>query len=168
MSGETPGAGAAPLAALGRWWQARAPREQRLLVLAAAAVAVALLWFVALAPALRTLARAPAEIAAAQAQLQTMQRLAAEARELRAAAPVSVEQAGIALQAATARLGDKGRLVLQGDRATLTVRDIGSGALRDWLTEARSGARARPAEATLTRSPGGLSGTVIVALGGGA
>ena len=168
MSDDTPRANATPWVALGRVWQARAPREQRMLLLAAAAVAAALLWFVALAPALRTLARAPAEIDTAELQWQTMQRLATEARELRAAAPVTAEQAGVVLKAATERLGDKGKLLLQGDRATLTLRDVGSGAVRDWLTEARTGARARAVEATLTRGPGGLSGTLVVALGGGA
>lgn len=167
MSDDVPSPGRAPLAGLGRWWRERAPREQRMLSVAAAAVLAALLWFVAIAPAWRVVARAPAEIDAADAQWQTMQRLAAEAGDLRAAAPVSVQQAGVVLNAATARLGDKGRLVLQGDRASLTVRDVGSGALRDWLAEARTGARARPVEASLTRGPGGLSGTLVLAIGGG-
>ena len=143
----------APLVA---WWHERAPREQRALVWMVAAVAVALLWFVALAPAWRIVARAPAQIDAADAQWQQMQGLAAEARELRGTAPVGAGQAEVVLKAATARLGDKGRLALQGDRAVLT--------LRDWLGEVRTGARARPVEATLTRGPAGLSGTIVVAL----
>jgi len=156
-----------PPEALLTWWQARAPREQRAVVWLAAAVAVALLWFVAVAPAWRTVARAPAEIETADLQWQQMQRLAAEARELRSAAPVGIEQAHVVLKAATARLGDKGRLALQGDLAVLNVRDVGSGALRDWLGEVRTGARARPLEANLTRGAAGLSGTIVVALGGG-
>ncbi|MDE2615041.1 MAG: type II secretion system protein M [Burkholderiales bacterium] len=151
----------APLVA---WWHERAPREQRALVWMVAAVAVALLWFVALAPAWRIVARAPAQIDAADAQWQQMQGLAAEARELRGTAPVGAGQAEVVLKAATARLGDKGRLALQGDRAVLTLREVGSGALRDWLGEVRTGARARPVEATLTRGPAGLSGTIVVAL----
>ena len=117
-------------------------------------------------PAWRTLARAPAEIDTLDAQLQSMQRLAAEAQELRAAPPVTPDQATAALKAATARLGDKARLALQGERAVLTLNGVGTGALRDWLAEARAGARARPLEANLTRASQGYSGTLVVGLGG--
>ncbi len=158
-----PQAAPAPLAA---WWRERAPRERRALALAAAAAALALLWWAAVAPAWRVAQRAPAAIEAAETQWLQMQRLAAEARELRTAAPVNAEQAAVALRLATARLGDRGRLVLQGDRAALSVREIGSGALRDWLAEVRTGARARAVDANLTIGPNGLSGTVVVALGG--
>lgn len=153
---------------LRHWWQGLARRERRLIGAAAVLVVLALLWWVVLAPALRTLQRSPAQIDAAEAQLQAMQRLATEARELRSVTPVSIEQAGNVLKAATARLGDKARLALQGDRAVLTVTGVGSVALRDWLAEARSGARARTIEANLTRGTSGLSGTVVVAMGGGA
>ncbi|MCW5634540.1 MAG: type II secretion system protein M [Rubrivivax sp.] len=148
-----------------QWWRGLAARERRLIGTAVAVVAVALLWWVGLAPALRTLQRAPAQIDAAEAQLQTMQRLAAEARELRGVTPVSNEQAANVLKAATARLGDKGRLAVQGDRAVLTVANVPSVALRDWLAEARSGARARTIEANLSRGTSGLTGTVVVGMG---
>ncbi len=156
-----------PLDTLGHWWQGLARRERRLIGAAAAIVAVALLWWVALGPAVRTLQRAPAQIDAADAQLQLMQRLAAESRELRGVTPVPADQAANVLKAATARLGDKGRLSLQGDRAVLTVAGVGSVALRDWLAEARSGARARTIEANLSRGTNGLTGTVVVGMGAG-
>jgi general secretion pathway protein M len=95
-----------------------------------------------------------------------MQRRAAEARELRAATPVAPDQAGAALKAATDRLGTSARLSVQGDRAVLTLSDIGTSALRDWLAEVRSGARARPVEVNLTRGAKGLSGTLVLAIGG--
>jgi len=161
------GSAQAALAPLAAWWRARAPRERRALAFVAAAVVLALLWWAAVAPAWRVAQGAPAAIDAAEAQWLQMQRLAAEARELRAAAPVNAEQAAVALRLATARLGDKGRLMLQGDRAALSVKDLGSGALRDWLAEVRTGARARAVDANLTIGPNGLSGTVVVALGGG-
>jgi len=156
-----------PRELLRQWWQGLALRERRLIGSAAVLVALALLWWVALAPALRTLQRAPAQIDAAEAQLQVMQRLAAEARELRAVTPVPADQAGNVLKAATARLGDKGRLSVQGDRAVLTVAGVSSVALRDWLAEARSGARARTIEANLSRGSTGLTGTVVVGMGAG-
>jgi general secretion pathway protein M len=164
---ELPGASPSRLQPLARWWQGLGRRERLWLVSGALFVGAALLWWVALAPALRTLARTPAQIDAADAQLQTMHRLAAEARDLRAAPPVTMEQATEALKSATGRLGDKARLTLQGDRAVLTLNGVGSGALRDWLAEVRSGARARPVEATLTRGTSGLSGTLVLAIGGG-
>ncbi|WP_225981021.1 type II secretion system protein GspM, partial [Paracidovorax avenae] len=54
-------------------WKTLAPREQSLVLAAGTVVAVALLWWVALAPALRTLREAPAQHAALDAQLQRMQ-----------------------------------------------------------------------------------------------
>ena len=55
---------------------------------------------------------------------------------------------------------------MQGERAVLTLQGASTSQLRDWLAEARSGARARPVEARLTRAAQGYSGTVVVALGG--
>jgi general secretion pathway protein M len=93
--------------------------------------------------------------------------MALEARELRGAAPVPANQAALALKSATDRLGDKGRIAVQNDRATLTLSGVTGEALRAWLTEARSGARARPIEAQLTRGPQGYAGTIVLTFGGG-
>lgn len=164
MSGRAPRFGQAQLH---QWWRQLAPRERLLLTLAACLLTLALCWFVALQPAWRTLARAPAELDRLDGQLQTMQRLAAEAQQLRAAAPVGAEQAAAALKASTERLGEQARLTLQGDRALLTLNNVGTAALRDWLAEARAGARARPVEANLTRSAQGYTGTLVVSVGGG-
>lgn len=148
------------------WWQSLAARERTLVAGAAALLVVVLAWTLAIAPAWRTLARAPAEIEAAERQLQSMQRLAAEARELRATPPIDPAKSAAALQAATDRLGDRARLVLQGERAVLTLSGVGSSALRDWLAEVRSGARARPVEASLARAENGWTGSIVLALGG--
>ncbi len=154
------------LAPLRVWWRALSARDRRLLRVAIAVLLVGALWLLALQPALQTLRSAPAALDAAETQLQTMQRLAAEAGELRATPPVNPEQAAAALQAATARLGELGRLSLQGDRAVLTLNGVSTSALRDWLAEARSGARARPVEASLMRGAQGYSGTLVLAIGG--
>lgn len=161
----SPGAAAA-LAPLRQWWRALPGRERRLLLVAASVVGAALLWWLALQPALRALRSAPADIEAAEAQLRAMQRLAAEATELRNTPPVNSEQAAAALRAATERLGDQAKLSLQGDRAVLTLNGVATSQLRDWLAEARSGARARPVEASLLRGGNGFSGTLVVAIGG--
>jgi general secretion pathway protein M len=154
------------LAPLRTWWRGLALRERRLLLLAAAVLLAFVLWLLAVQPALRTLGNAPTQQDALDTQLQSMQRLASEATQLRAAPPVNTAQAAAALKAATDRLGDKGKLVLQGDRAVLTLKEVGTGALSDWLAEARSGARARPIEATLSRVAQGYSGSLVVTLGG--
>lgn len=148
-------------------WAALPSRERLGLTLAGLVVAIALLWMMAVAPALRTLREAPAQIDSLDLQLQSMQRLAAEARELRGTAPVPATQAALALKSATDRLGERGRISVQGDRATLTLSGVTGETLRAWLTEARSGARARPTEAQLTRGPQGYAGTLIVTIGGG-
>jgi general secretion pathway protein M len=160
-------------APLGPWldavrmrWAALPQRERRLVLLAAGVVGVALLWMLALQPAWRTVREAPARLDALDAQLQAMQRLAAETSELRAAPAVSAAQSGAALKAASDRLGAQGRLVLQGERAVLTLTGASTEQLRGWLAEARSGARARPVEANLTRGPKGYNGTIVVAIGG--
>jgi len=147
-------------------WRGLAPRERRLVAAATALVALALLWLLAVQPAWRTLARAPAEIDRLDAQLQTMQRLAAEAQALREATPVPPEQAQAALQAATARLGPKAQLTLSGERAVVRFDGVAPGALREWLAEARAGARARPVAAALQRAGQGFSGTLELAFEG--
>ncbi len=165
-SANTPGGIAAALAPLRQWWRALPGRERRLLGVAGGVLGLALLWWLALAPALGTLRSAPAEIETAEAQLRAMQRLAAEVTELRSTPPVNSEQAAAALRAATERLGEQAKLSLQGDRAVLTLNGVATSQLRDWLAEARSGARARPVEASLLRSGNGFSGTLVVAIGG--
>lgn len=145
-------------------WTALAPRERRLVAIAAAVVLLGLLWWVGLQPALRTLRETPARIGALDAQLEQMQRLAAEARALAGTPAVSEAQARKALEAATARLGSGARLQLQGERATLNLTDVPGDALWNWLNEARSAARARPLEAQLTLGAGGYSGTLVLGL----
>lgn len=154
------------LAPLRARWTALAARDKRLLLLVAVAITLFLVWWLAVQPALRTLAAAPAQLDALDLQLQGMQKLAAESRELRSAPPMSPADSLAALQAATARLGAAGKLSVQGERAVLTLSGASTAQLRDWLSEARSGARARPIEASLSRAAQGYTGTLIVAVGG--
>jgi general secretion pathway protein M len=55
---------------------------------------------------------------------------------------------------------------VRGDRAVLNLSNASSEALRAWLVEARSAARARPLELQLQRGPQGYSGSVTVSLSG--
>jgi len=147
-------------------WRTLTPRDRRLTTVATVLMAAVLLWTVGVQPALRTLREAPPVIERLDAELQQMQLLAAESRMLRAAPPVAPAQAAAALKAAAARLGDKARLALLCERATLTLSGVDAEALRGFLAEARSTARARPVEAQLVRGAKGYDGTLILGLGG--
>ncbi len=147
-------------------WQALGERERRLLTLMVVLGGVFLFWSLAIQPAWQTLQKAPVELDRLDAQLQEMTRMAGESRELRGVSPVSATQAMASLQAATDRLGKQGRVVVQGDRITLTLTNVSPEALKDWLSEVRSAARARPLEAQLNRASGGYSGTILLGFGG--
>jgi len=131
----------------------------------AAIVVAFVLWSLAIAPALRTLWQAPGQIETLDAQLQQMRTLAAEVRDLRSATPIAAAQAGVAMKAAADRHGDKVRLMLQGERATITLQGATPEQVRALLVEARSAARARPLEIQLTRSGSGFNGTLVLSLG---
>lgn len=151
---------------LSQRWAALAPRERLALGAALSVVALFLVWIGLIQPAWRSVRAAPALHDQLDMQLQQVQRLAAESRELRAAAPVSAAQSAEALKAATNRLGEAGKLNLRGDRAVLNLNNASSEGLRGWLSEARSAARVRPVEMQLQRSPQGYSGSLTVQLPG--
>ena len=134
-------------------WQAMAPREQNLVLAAGGLVALALLWWVAVAPALATLRAAPARHAALDTQLQRMQSLQTEAQQLQSAPRSTPGDAVGALRTSlTQRLGATAQLNVVGDRATVTLKGAPAEALAQWLAQARSNARATPVEARLARS----------------
>jgi len=134
-------------------WQALAPREQTLVLAAIGIVGLALLWWVALAPALATLRTAGPRHAELDAQLQRMQSLQAEAQQLQAAPRAARGDAAAALRAALVqRLGNTAQIHFVGDRATVTLKGAPADALAQWLAQARGNARAAPIEARLTRS----------------
>jgi general secretion pathway protein M len=148
-------------------WRSFAPRERLALAMGGLLLALFIVWSLLVAPAWRVSRDAPVELDRLEVQLQQMQRLAADARTLKGAPAVSPAQAVEPLKAATARLGNKASLVFQGDRATLTLTGVSGEALRDWLSEARSAAHARPIDVQLTRSGDGYAGLVVVTLGAG-
>lgn len=151
-------------------WQSLAPRERRGLQIAGLVLLAFAIWSLTIAPAWRIAREAPAQLDRLDTQLQQMQRMAGEVRDLRQTAPVTSTQSAEALKAATDRLGNRARLTLLGDRATLTLSGVSGESLRQWFAEARSAARARVVEAQLSRSAQGFSGTVVLSLarsGGG-
>ena len=152
------------LAPLQQRWQALAPRERLGVALGLGLLGLFLVWRLGVQPALKTLRTAPIQQAALDAQWSQMQRLAAEAVELRALPPVEPAQADAALQAATARLGNAARLQRSGERLSVTFTSVEPAAMMAWLSEVRAAARARVIEAQLGRTGNGYSGTLVLTL----
>jgi general secretion pathway protein M len=150
---------------LARRYTALAPRERVLVVAMGGALAFLAVWMIAVRPAWHTLNEAPAMRAQADVQQLQMEAIANEAKQLRALPPVPQTVAEQVLKAATDQLSGKGKLTVQNDRATLSVTGATGEDLRQWLIQARGGARARPVEATLTRAGDGYTGTLVVAIG---
>lgn len=147
-------------------WAALAPREKTLVAAAAAVVGAALLWWVALAPALATLRAAPELHRSLDAQLQHMQTLQAQAQALQAQPRQGYDEALRALeQTIRQRFGTTARYSIAADRVTITLTAAAPETLAQWLTQARVNARALPAEARLTRNAAGQwDGTLVMSL----
>jgi general secretion pathway protein M len=147
-------------------WQGLAAREKMLTAAAAALVAVALIWFVLLGPALATLRSAETQRRALDEQLRQMQLLQAQAQALQAQPKQNHDDAVRLLELSVRqRLGTTGRILIAGDRATVTLTGASPDALAQWLTQARVNARALPGEARIARNAAGLwDGTLVLAL----
>lgn len=147
-------------------WAALAPREQALVAAAAALVALALLWWVALAPALATLRSADAQHRTLDNQLQHMRRLQAQAKAMQSQPRQGRDESLRQLEAAIRQqLGVSARYSIAGDRVTITLTNAPAAALAQWLSQVRTNARAIPGEARLTRNAtGGWDGTLVLAL----
>ena len=157
----------APLRA--RWTQLNG-RERMLGFAALSVVAMALLWWIAVSPALSTLRQADAQQRGLAAQVQKMQSLQAQAQAIQSQPKINRDEALRALESSVKGLGPTAQLNVTGDRATVTLRNTAADALARWLSQARVNARAIPSEARLTRSaasPGGPAawdGTVVLSL----
>lgn len=149
-------------------WSAMAPRERQIALVAVWLAGLTLLIMVGIRPAWRTLSDTPAQLRELDSQLDQMRRLADESQVLKLRPPVPPAQSEAALKSATDRLGGGAKLVIQGDKATLTLNKVSGDALASWLDEARGAARARPTEAGLMQVEQGVySGSIVLALGPG-
>lgn len=147
-------------------WEGLAPREKMLVAAAAALVGLALVWLVVIGPALSTLRNAEEQHRTLDAQLQRMRSLQAQAQSLQSQPKQSHEEALRLLELSVRqRLGTSARLVIAGERATITLAGTPADALAQWLTQARVNARALPGEARLNRNAAGLwEGTLVLTL----
>lgn len=144
------------------WWDQLAPREQNLLVWMLAVVSLALLWFVAIAPAAAVLKAAPAQIKMLDAQRESMQSMADQARSMQGRSPLTRDDALRELEMSVRqRLGAAAQVSVVGDRATVVLQGVAPQAIAPWLSQARLKARVVATQATLTRVAAGWDGTVV-------
>ncbi len=155
-------------------WMLLAPRERRMISIAVTLVVLALLWWLALAPALKTLRAAPAENARLDTQLQQMATLQGRAEALKARPQASRDDALRALETSVReKFGQNAQLMTNSgtEGARLTLRAMPADTLTDWLVQARGNARAVPSEVHLSRAqaraggnaPSGLPGQAAAA-----
>lgn len=153
---------------LAQRWQGLAPREQTLIGSATAVVAFALVWWLAIGPALSVLKNASTQRAALDAQLQQMQTLQTQAKALQGQPKLTVQDSARALEASVRqRLGSAAQLSVAGSQATLTLKNVPADALAQWLGQARTAAKAVPNQARLRVSgstPGAWDGTLVLSL----
>ena len=147
-------------------WRSLAPREKLMASGAAAVVLFALVWWVAIGPALAVLKTSEAQHRSLDAQLARMQALQQQARTLQGQPKQGHDESLRALEASVRqRLGTTARTTVAGDRVTLSLTGTPPDALAAWLAEARTNARALPAEARLARgAAGGWDGTLVLTL----
>ncbi len=169
MSRPTPPGLATWLGPLQTRWSRLAAREKNFLAAAVGLVVLALVWKLALAPALQTLRTSTARATALDAQLQNMQSLQNQASALQRQAPLSYDEALRALNLATRQtLAGTAQVNVVADRANVTLQAANADTLAQWLAQVRLNARSVPLEARLTRAtaPAGAtwSGTLVMGL----
>ncbi len=153
--------------ALAQRWASLARREKTMVVSAGLLVGLALLWWVALAPALQTLRAADAQHAQVDAQLQSMRLLAAEATALRGQRVLGYEESLRNLESSVKQtFGAAAVLSVSDARASLTLKGVSADALAQWLSQARINARVVPSEARLLRSSSGISAAAAATAAG--
>ena len=143
-------------------WTAASPRERHLTGSAATLVGLALVWWLLVAPPLRTLTHSQAEQRKLEVQGQKMQGLKAEAAALQALPKITRDDALRALDAAIKQhLSASAQMNVIGDSATVTLRSTPANALAEWLPQVRINARAIPSEARLQRSNSNPAGQAV-------
>jgi general secretion pathway protein M len=147
------------------YWRQLKMSERRLILVAFWVVLSALLWWLAIAPALKTLKEAPSEHRALDAKLLSMRVLSAEAKTLQSQPKLGFDEAQKALQSSVSqRFGSTAQLNLAAERATVTLKNANPQELALWLAQARVNARALPTEAKLTRNGESWDGTLVLSL----
>jgi general secretion pathway protein M len=148
-------------------WAALAAREQRGLLLAGTVLGAALVWFITLAPALRSLKTVAQQSVVIGVELEHMQALQARAKALQAQPALAPQESLQALQSAATKLGPVVSLQVAGEQATLTIKKLSAAQLGQWLAP-QTGPGLNPTEAHLKRDTSSAepvwSGTLVYRL----
>jgi len=150
-------------------WQAMrahwSARERMAVTLATWAVGLGLLWALGIAPAWKTLARAPQRQQVLDAQLARMQALAAQAAEIRQddAGAVPDRGAAIGLIQRTARELGQEPVMVTGNQVRLRGDGSRPDVLARSLDQMRRGARVTVVQATLKRQGDDWHGNITLA-----
>lgn len=132
-------------------------RERRLVLSAAAVLFLAILWLVAVRPALEILAKAPEQVRVLDADLARMRQQASEIEDLRKlpARVVPADFAGTVQARVKAALGDAARVSGTPAQVSMTVANANAASLLSALQEVNEVAQARMESITLSRNPDG-------------
>jgi general secretion pathway protein M len=149
--------------AIAQFWSERAPREKAVLASGAAIVLIALLYLLAIEPAVSGIARLERALPQTRAQAARLDALLGEARSLKSraqVATVSAQEARGALEKSLAAAGLKAARIVplaDGD-LQLTFANVPYATWAAWLarTERELGARATSVNATATATPGNV------------
>ncbi|CAN1550830.1 PulM Type II secretory pathway, component PulM [Burkholderiaceae bacterium] len=139
-------------ATLATRWQALSTREQRGLTWLGMLLAAALIWTVAIAPALDTLRDSHTRRAHISTQQAHMLALQAQAQALQQRTPLSRDEALRTLQSLSTN--PSLQLTVQGERVSVQLKAMPASTLATWLAQVRSQAQVLPIEAHLTRGSG--------------
>ncbi len=133
------------------WFNQRRPREQWLLVGLTWLASIAVVWWIAIAPALQTYSASGAAHAKLDGELAQMQAMAVSAKQLKASPKVSAMQAQMWLDASIKKLG-KVSMSTQGNRVQINFAGATPEALAAWLAEARTSAQLLAVQANWKRA----------------
>ena len=134
------------------FWLERDPRERRMLGIGAAAVAAALLYFVAIGPALNGVSKLQKDLPNLRQQALALQGMANQAQAL-AAAPSSPATLSTSesIEASLTRKGFKAQsIVVTGELVRVQINGVSFAGLLDWLDEMQKTARLILVESSFT------------------
>lgn len=103
------------------WWAGLSSKEQQGISWASVLVALTLVWFVLLAPAIRTMQQVPLQRAAFSAQLLELRQMQAQAQALKARPALSRQEMVQLLGQVSGPLGASVKLEVQGDWLRLQI-----------------------------------------------
>lgn len=149
---------------LRQYWQGLAVRERRLALFTILFVACSVLWWVLLAPALRTIRTSNAQAAQQEAQLARMRSMQAQAAQLQQQPALDPAESQKKLMQLTQTMLGAESITMQGAQAVVQLNEVQPSVLSNWLAQARQQARAVPAQAQIEQSATGWNGQIVMRL----